>query len=56
MKNFLFWILSFVVLFVPAATFASEPKILTNHLGYEPIGPKQAFILGQAGASFSDVR
>ena len=41
------------VLIVPPATLAGQARILTNHLGYEPSGPKQAVILAQAGASFS---
>lgn len=36
-----------------AFSFASETKILTNHLGYEPHGPKHAVILGKAGESVS---
>jgi Glycosyl hydrolase family 9/Cellulase N-terminal ig-like domain len=34
-------------------SFASETKILTNHLGYEPHGPKHAVVLGKAGESVS---
>lgn len=30
-------------------SFASESKILTNHLGYEPNGPKHAVVLAKAG-------
>jgi Glycosyl hydrolase family 9/Cellulase N-terminal ig-like domain len=29
--------------------FAEPPKILTNHIGYEKDGPKQAVVLGHAG-------
>lgn len=36
-----------------AFSFASETKILTNHLGYEPHGPKHAVVLGKAGESVS---
>ena len=32
---------------------AGESKVLTNHLGYEPAGPKHAVILGKAGDGFS---
>lgn len=34
-------------------SFAGEPKVLTNHLGYEALGPKHAVILGKAGDSVS---
>jgi hypothetical protein len=34
-------------------SFARETKILTNHLGYEPAGPKHAVILGEAGENIS---
>jgi len=30
-------------------SFAGETKILTNHLGYEPNGPKHAVVLAKAG-------
>jgi Glycosyl hydrolase family 9/Cellulase N-terminal ig-like domain len=42
--------LGFVVL---PACFATEAKVLTNHLGYEATGPKHAVILGKVGDSFS---
>ena len=32
---------------------AEEPKILTNHVGYEAAGPKHAVILGSASDSFT---
>ena len=32
-----------------AVSFAAEAKILTNHLGYEPNGPKHAVVLTKAG-------
>lgn len=32
-----------------ALSFAGETTILTNHLGYEPNGPKHAVVLGKAG-------
>ena len=34
-------------------SLAGELKILTNHVGYEPSGPKHAVILGKSGDSFS---
>jgi hypothetical protein len=34
--------------------FAGEVKILTNHIGYEPNGPKHAVVLGKSGDSISD--
>lgn len=37
--------------FLPAR--AEEPKILTNHLGYEPTGPKHAVILGRSENEFT---
>lgn len=33
--------------------YASEFKVLTNHLGYDPTGPKHAVILGKASDSVS---
>jgi glycosyl hydrolase family 9/cellulase-like Ig domain-containing protein len=36
-----------------ARAFAGEPKILTNHLGYEVAGPKHAVVLGKAGDNIS---
>ena len=38
----------------PASSFASDLKILTNHLGYEVAGPKHAVILGKPGDSISN--
>jgi hypothetical protein len=35
------------------SSFAGELKILTNHLGYEPPGPKHAVVLGKAGDGVS---
>ena len=35
-----------------AATYARDQQILTNHLGYEPAGPKHAVILGKASDKF----
>src|SRR5215471_7896157 len=40
--------------FLCILSFAGETKILTNHLGYEPGGPKHAVILGKANGSFSN--
>lgn len=37
---------------VSTLSFAAEAKILTNHLGYEPNGPKHAVILSKTGDSF----
>lgn len=36
-----------------ASAFATDSKILTNHLGYEARGPKHAVILGNPSDSFS---
>ena len=36
-----------------AVSFAAESMILTNHLGYEPNGPKHAVVLGQAGENLN---
>jgi len=36
-----------------AVSYAGESKILTNHVGYEAVGPKHAVILGKAGDSVS---
>jgi Glycosyl hydrolase family 9/Cellulase N-terminal ig-like domain len=38
-----------LVCFLSTFSFTAEVKILTNHLGYEPAGPKHAVILGKAG-------
>lgn len=35
-------------------SLAGELKILTDHLGYEPSGPKHAVVLGNAGDRVSD--
>lgn len=54
MKKFVSLALAFISLaLLSPATLAGQAKILTNHVGYEPSGPKQAIILAQAGASFS---
>src|SRR5579863_3650019 len=37
-----------------AACFAAEAKILTNHLGYEPNGPKHAVVLAKAGETIAN--
>ena len=53
MKNYRLW--SFLGGLVAFCTlsFAADVKILTNHLGYEPLGPKHAVILGKAGDNVS---
>ncbi|HEV3513081.1 MAG TPA: glycoside hydrolase family 9 protein [Candidatus Sulfotelmatobacter sp.] len=52
MKRHLF-VFAILLALIPAASLAGQTKILTNHLGYEPSGPKHAVILGQAGESIS---
>ncbi len=37
-----------------AVAFAGESQILTNHIGYEPSGPKHAVIRGRSGDNVSD--
>jgi Glycosyl hydrolase family 9/Cellulase N-terminal ig-like domain len=37
----------FFGLLLSVAAFAADTKVLTNHLGYEPTGPKHAVILGK---------
>jgi hypothetical protein len=37
-----------------AAAYAADTKILTNHLGYEPSGPKHAVILGKESDGVSE--
>lgn len=37
-----------------ASAFAGDSKILINHLGYEPSGPKQAVVLATSGTSVSN--
>lgn len=44
----------FLLLLFSAGAFAGDLKILTNHIGYEPTGPKHAVILGKSGNSISD--
>jgi Glycosyl hydrolase family 9/Cellulase N-terminal ig-like domain len=41
------------VLAFSSSSRASEPKVLTNHLGYEVSGQKHAVILGKAGETFT---
>ena len=48
MKRSLVLVLLFVC-FLCTFGFAAEVKILTNHIGYEPAGPKHAVILGKTG-------
>jgi len=54
MKRHLFSFAVVLVCFLGAFSFAGETKILTNHLGYEPAGPKHAVVLGRAGDSVSN--
>ena len=42
------------VVFLSAVLHASETKVLTNQLGYDPAGPKHAVILGKEGDSVSE--
>ena len=44
----------FLALFLCVAAFAADSKILTNHLGYAPSGPKHAVILGKASDGVSE--
>ena len=53
-RLFLLILVSCLLIVFPGASFAGELKILTNHLGYEPTGPKHAVILGKAGNMVSD--
>ena len=41
------------LLLITAASRADEPKVLTNHVGYEASGPKHAVILGNAKDNFT---
>jgi len=55
MKRHFFLILACAFLVVSSVfSLAGELKILTNHLGYEPSGPKHAVVLGKAGDRVSD--
>jgi hypothetical protein len=54
MKRHLFLPAVLLVCFLQVFSFAGETKILTNHLGYEPAGPKHAVVLGKAGDSISE--
>ena len=40
-------------LLATAAARADEPKVLTNHVGYETSGPKHAVVLGSASDNFT---
>jgi len=40
-------------LLATAAVRADEPKVLTNHVGYETSGPKRAVVLGSASDNFT---
>ena len=44
----------FLLLLFSAVASAGDLKILTNHIGYEPTGPKHAVILGKSGDKISD--
>jgi hypothetical protein len=46
-------LISCLFLLAGAALHAGDLKILTNHLGYEPGGPKHAVVLGKAGDTVS---
>jgi len=50
------WVLALglIPVFFTAFAGAGELKILTNHIGYEPSGPKHAVILGKSGDIVSD--
>ena len=54
MKWHLFLLASVLVCFLGAFSFAGETKILANHLGYEPSGPKHAVVLGKTGHGISN--
>lgn len=41
------------MLILRLAALASEVKILTNHIGYEPSGPKHAVVVGKTGDNIS---
>ena len=45
--------LGVAALLTTAAARAEEPKVLTNHVGYETSGPKHAVILGSASDNFT---
>lgn len=47
-------VLCLIPVFLTAFSWAGEFKILTNHIGYEPSGPKHAVVLGKSGDSISD--
>jgi hypothetical protein len=44
---------SFVLVFLSAALHATETKVLTNHLGYDPAGPKHVVVLGREADKIS---
>jgi len=46
-------LLTFFLFLASHSVFAQETKILANHVGYEPAGPKLAVIQGHAGDVFS---
>ena len=47
------FLLCTIALFVLSSARADEPKILTNHIGYEAAGPKHAVILSSASDQFT---
>lgn len=51
MHKLVFLVLLVCTLGFSAKLSGSELKILTNHLGYEPTGPKHAVVLGKPGQS-----
>jgi hypothetical protein len=44
----------FPPLFLTLALHAAETKVLTNHLGYDPAGPKHVVVLGRESDSVSE--
>jgi len=49
-----YFLLTSILLLGPSAALARDQKLLTNHLGYEPHGPKHAVVLGKAGDKVAD--
>jgi hypothetical protein len=47
-------LLCLMPVFFNVFAWAGESKILTNHIGYEPSGPKRAVVLGKSGDTISD--
>jgi len=42
-----------LLILLSVALHAAETKVLTNHLGYDPAGPKHAVVLGKESDSVS---